>query len=73
MSNGSEDGQIRKYLRRPAPFAQFAEPMTAVLADRRELTCSLSAFAAFQQAHFLSTFAAFSSSPKKKKLGAVKV
>jgi hypothetical protein len=35
------------------PFAQFAEPMPAVLADHRELTSSTSAFAAFQQGHFL--------------------
>jgi hypothetical protein len=34
-------------------FAQFAEPMTAVLADHRELTSLTSAFAAFQQGHFL--------------------
>ena len=35
-----------------APFAQFAESMTAVLADHRELTSSSSAFAAFQKSHF---------------------
>jgi hypothetical protein len=29
------------------PFAHFAEPMAAVLADHRELARSLSAFAAF--------------------------
>jgi hypothetical protein len=39
-------------------FAQFAEPMTASLADRRELARPPSAFAAFQ-GHFLSAFAAF--------------
>ena len=37
------------------PFAQFAKPMTATLADLRELTRSLSAFAAFQP-HYVSTF-----------------
>jgi hypothetical protein len=41
------------------PFAQLAEPMTAALADQRELTRQPSAFAAFQQGHFLSVFAAF--------------
>jgi hypothetical protein len=41
-------------------FAQFTEPVTATLADLRELTRSLSAFAAFQS-HFLFTFAAISS------------
>jgi hypothetical protein len=35
------------------PFAQIAKPMTAVLADLRELTRPLSAFAAFQLGHFL--------------------
>ena len=33
------------------PFAQFAEPMTAVLADHRELSSSLPAFAA-SHSHF---------------------
>ena len=42
------------------PFAQFAKPMTATLADLRELTRSLSAFAAFQ-GHFVSPFAAINS------------
>jgi hypothetical protein len=43
---------------KPRPsFAQFAEPMTAALADLGELARSLTAFAAFQR-HFLSTFAA---------------
>ena len=37
------------------PFAQFAEPMTALLADLRELTCPLPAFTAFH-GHFLSAF-----------------
>jgi hypothetical protein len=37
------------------PFAQFAEPMTAALADQRELTRPPSAFTAFQ-GHFLSAF-----------------
>ena len=46
-----------------APFAQFAEPMTAALADLRELTCQPSAFAAFQQGHFLSAFAVTVISP----------
>jgi hypothetical protein len=46
--------------------------MTAVLADQRELTSSPSAFAAFQLGHFLSAFAAFSSSTKKTILGPVK-
>jgi hypothetical protein len=32
-------------------FAHFAEPMTASLADRRKLSGSLSAFAAFQWGH----------------------
>jgi hypothetical protein len=54
-----------------APFAQFAEPMTAVLADHRELTRSSSAFAAFQNGHFLSAFVAFSSLSKKIILGPV--
>jgi hypothetical protein len=44
--------------------------MTAALADLRELTRSPSAFAAFQ-GHFLSAFAAFSSSSKKIILGPV--
>ena len=39
------------------PFAQFAKPMTATLADLRELARALSAFAAFQ-GHFASTFEA---------------
>jgi hypothetical protein len=39
----------------PTPFAQLAEPMTAALADLRELTRPPSAFAAFQ-GHFLSAF-----------------
>jgi hypothetical protein len=43
------------------PFAQLAESMTAVLADHRELTSSASAFAAFQQGHFLPAFVVFSS------------
>jgi hypothetical protein len=46
--------------------------MTAVLADRRELTSSPSAFAAFQQGHFISAFAAFGLSSKKTILGPVK-
>ena len=33
-------------------YGHFAEPMTAVLTDRLELTCPLSAFAAFQLGHF---------------------
>src|SRR5579864_4694393 len=45
------------------PFAQFAKPMTATLADLRELTRFLSAFAAFQ-GHFASPFAAINSSSK---------
>jgi hypothetical protein len=48
--------------------------MTAALADLRELTCPLSAFAAFaafQDDHFLSAFAAFNSSSKKIILGPV--
>jgi hypothetical protein len=39
----------------PTPFAQFAEPMTAALADLCELACPPSAFAAYQ-GHFLSAF-----------------
>jgi hypothetical protein len=46
--------------------------MTAVLANYRELTGSLSAFAAFQQGHFLSTFAAFGSLSRKIILGQAK-
>src|ERR1035437_4205467 len=45
-------------------FAHFTEPMSATLADRCELTCPPSAFAAFQ-GHFSSTFAASSSLSKK--------
>jgi hypothetical protein len=47
------------------PLAQFAESMTAVLADHRELTSSASAFAAFQQGHFLPAFVVFSASLKR--------
>jgi hypothetical protein len=36
-----------------SPFAQFAEPMTAVLADHRELSSSLPAFAAFHSHFFI--------------------
>src|ERR1019366_7715425 len=42
-------------LHRLCAFAQFTEPMTAALADLRELTRPPSAFAAFQ-GHFLSAF-----------------
>src|SRR5579864_8133149 len=45
------------------PFAQFAKPMTATLADLRELTRFLSAFAAFQ-GHFASPLAAVNSLSK---------
>ena len=38
-------------------FTQFAEPMTATLADQSKHARPLSTFAAFQ-AHFLSAFAA---------------
>jgi hypothetical protein len=50
------------HLKPLSAFAQFAEPMTAVLADQRELTSSPSAFAAFQLGHFLSAFAVFNRS-----------
>jgi hypothetical protein len=45
--------------------------MTTALADLRELTRPPSAFAAFQHDHFLSAFAAFSSSSKKIIIGPV--